>query len=451
MALGGGTWTSQNKILPGSYINFVSTAKASASLSMRGIVAMPLFLGWGPVGEIITVTAEDFQKNCLKIFGYFPEADEMLPLRELFRNTRILYTYRLTASTAAKAECTFATAKYPGTRGNSLKIVIAANVDAEDAWDVSTYLGSVCVDKQSVWDAGQLATNDFVNFKEGITLAATAGTALTGGTDGAAITGAVYQDFLDKIESYRFNTLGCTTDDATTTALFAAFTKRLRDDSGAKFQAVIFLNSTEGTEALTVNHEGVIAIANKVTGYKENIPGIGDYALIYWTTGAAASCEVNRSNTNKKYDGELEVLAPFTQIDLELGVRQAWFIFYNDNGVVRILEDINTLFTTTEVKGEAFKSNQTVRICDQIANDIAALFNDRYLGIVPNDAAGRISLWNDVCKILQDLENIRAIENFDTELVTVEPGENKKAVVVNVAALNIVNAMSQLYMSIVIE
>ena len=40
MAFGGGTFTSQNKVLPGAYINFVSAARASASLSERGTAAM---------------------------------------------------------------------------------------------------------------------------------------------------------------------------------------------------------------------------------------------------------------------------------------------------------------------------------------------------------------------------------------------------------------------------
>ena len=38
---------SQNKILPGTYINFVSVASASPVLSNRGIVTMPLELDWG--------------------------------------------------------------------------------------------------------------------------------------------------------------------------------------------------------------------------------------------------------------------------------------------------------------------------------------------------------------------------------------------------------------------
>ena len=33
MALGGGTFVTQNKILPGSYINVISAASASAELS----------------------------------------------------------------------------------------------------------------------------------------------------------------------------------------------------------------------------------------------------------------------------------------------------------------------------------------------------------------------------------------------------------------------------------
>ena len=78
------------------------------------------------------------------------------------------------------------------------------------------------------------------------------------------------------------------------------------------------------------------------------------------------------------------------------------------------------------------------------------LFNTRYLGTVPNDAAGRVALWNDICKLHQDLESIRAIEDFDPDSVTVEQGDTKKAVLCIVKNLNVVNAMAQLYMSVII-
>ena len=84
MAYGGGTWLTQNKVLPGAYINFTSVSKASATLSDRGVAAIPLPLAWGPEGTVFEVTNGDLQKNSMDIFGYSYMDDAMLPLRELF-------------------------------------------------------------------------------------------------------------------------------------------------------------------------------------------------------------------------------------------------------------------------------------------------------------------------------------------------------------------------------
>ncbi len=91
-----------------------------------------------------------------------------------------------------------------------------------------------------------------------------------------------------------------------------------------------------------------------------------------------------------------------------------------------------------------------MRVLDQIANDIALLFAQKYLGKVPNDAAGRISLWNDIVKHHQELQTIRAIENFSPENVQVERGDTKKAVLVT-DYVTPVNAMEQLYMTVYVE
>ena len=88
MALGGGTFVTQNKELPGAYINFVSAASASATLSERGIATMPLELDWGIDGEVFEVTNGDFQKNSLKIFGYDYTHDKLKGLRDLFLNSK---------------------------------------------------------------------------------------------------------------------------------------------------------------------------------------------------------------------------------------------------------------------------------------------------------------------------------------------------------------------------
>lgn len=160
---------------------------------------------------------------------------------------------------------------------------------------------------------------------------------------------------------------------------------------------------------------------------------------------------VNKSLTNSKYNGELTVDTNYTQADLEAAIKAGKFMLHSVNGTVRVLEDINTLVTLTAEKGEIFQSNQTVRVCDQIANDVAVLFNTRYVGIVPNDASGRATLWNDIVKLIQQLETLRAVEDFDPDTVSVDIGDRKGSVLLTIDGLNIVNAMSQLYMSVIIQ
>lgn len=440
MALGGGAWQVQNKVLPGSYINFSSVAKASATLSDRGYAAAPFVLSWGPEDEVFAVTSGEFQKNSKAIFGYSYDHPKMLALREIFLHATTVYCYRLGLGAKA-ASCALASAKYPGIRGNDISIVVAINVDDESLWDVTTYLDGIAQDTQTVAAADDLTGNNYVNFKKGATLEATAGMPLTGGEDVANITGDSHQAFLDKIEAYAFNALCCPAADPTIVKLYAAYTQRVRDEVGAKFQLVAW-------EPSTVDYEGVIGVWNEAV---HPSVAVDAHAVVYWVTGAQAGVAVNKSLTNAKYDGELILNTDLTQAELTAAIKAGKFVFHNVNGDTRILEDINTLLTLSDTKGEVFQSNQTMRVCDQIANDIAVLFNTRYVGVVPNDASGRSALWGDITHYLKQLEGIRAVENFDPDTVSCEQGDKKKAVLVTVNGLNIVNAMAQLYMSVIIQ
>lgn len=438
MALGGGTFLTQNKILPGAYINFISVASASATLSDRGIATIPLDMNWGPEGEVITVELGDFQKNSQKIFGYAYTADELKPMREIFLHAKKVHFFRLNTS-GVKATCTYATAKYPGTRGNDLRIVIEANENSqEDAalYDVSTFLGTLQVDQQkAISKMSDLKNNDYVDFNTGASLELTASTPLTSGTNGT-VEDATFQTYLDKMEAYTFNAMGCLSTDPTITALFASFCKRMRDDVGKKFQVVCFRNLAD--------YEGVVSVKNGLVGDTENP------ALIPWATGVVAGTAVNKSATNMDYDGEYSVDTDYTQSELENGILEGSFMFHLVDDEVRVLEDINTFVSVTDEKSADFSSNQTIRVLDQIANDIAVLFGTKYIGKVPNDASGRISLWNDIVKHHQELQNIRAIENFSPDNVTVAQGDTKKAVVV-ADYVTPVNAMAQLYMTVYVQ
>lgn len=432
MALGGGTWTSQDKVLPGSYINFVSADKAGITLSDRGVCAIPMELDWGKDGEVIKVNAEDVRNVSYRVFGHDYTDEEMLPIREVFRHAKTLYIYRL--NSGEKAANDYATANCSGARGNDLKIAIIANVDEPSKFDVVTYLGTVKMDTQTVEKAADLKANDYVTFKGNATLEAAAGVPLTGGTNGD-VTGDTHQKALDALEAYAFNALGCPSSDNKVKALYVAYSKRMRDEVGVKFQTIVYDTAAD--------YIGVINLKSKVTGEKEQ-------DLVYWLTGAEAGCAVNRSVTNMKYDGEYMVDTPLTQYELKTAVKNGELVFHKVGNEIHVLEDINSFVTLTSEMGADFQLNQVIRVLDQVGNDIASMFNTKYLGKIQNDNSGRISFWNDVVSFFSKMQDIGAIENFDSGEVVVANGEDKRSVLVTTNCQPVC-AMEKLYMTVTVE
>lgn len=427
MALGGGIYLTQNKILPGAYINFVSKATATATLRDRGVVAFAFDLDWGKENEIFEVIEDDVIKNSLQLFGYDYASEKLNGIKDIFKNSTKLYCYRLNSG-GTKASNVYCTAKYGGTRGNDLKVVIAANVDEPSNFDVSLYIDSRVVFSQTVKTAADLAENAWVEWKTSASLEVTASTPLTGGTNGTS-DATSHQNFIDKIESYPdVNAIGYAGKDEAIKALYAAWVKYMRDSVGVKLQAVLF--------GYAADSEAVVNVKNSAD-------------IVYWATGVIAGTAVNASATNKRYDGNFSVNTNYTQAQLEGCIKSGEWVLHKVGDEIHVLMDINSLVTETADKGEIFKDNQTIRIIDQIATATAAIFNSKYLGHVPNDSDGRLSLWGDLCKIHQDLQSIRALENFKNEDITVVQGDDKHSVLVN-ESITVINTMTKLYMAVVV-
>ena len=433
MVWGGGSFLTQNKILGGAYINFISKAVPSATLLDRGVVAFGFDLDWGVEGKIFEVVESDVLKNSLKIFGYDYASEKLAGIKDILKNSRKLYAYRLNTG-GVKATNTYATAKYSGTRGNDLRVVIENAVDLESGFTVSLYLGTTLVDQQTVLSAADLVNNDYVDWKTEASLAVTAGENLATGTNGTSAT-TNHQSFLNACESYPdINAIGYAGAESDIKALYAAWVKNMRDNVGVKMQAVL--------HQYTADHEAVVNVENEAVDTNKA-------ALVYWVTGVIAGTAVNKSATNKKYDGEFEAKVDYTQSELEKCLQAGKFTLHRVGDEIRVLEDVNSLTTVTVEKGEIFKDNQTIRIIDQIATAIANVFTTKYLGQVPNDKDGRLSLWADVCKVHTELQDIRALEDFDPKDITVEQGDAKKSVVIN-ESITIVNTMVRLYMTVVV-
>lgn len=429
MALGGGIWLFQNKKLPGTYINFVSKERASVDIADRGYGTMALELDWGPADQIFRVDADTFQTDCQQIFGYDYGHDKMKALRDLFINLKTGYFYRLN-SDGEKAKNEIAEALYPGVRGNDLSVAIQDDVDHEGKFIVTTYLKTdgvlKAVDKQDNVATGEdLTANDYVKFIKTGALTATASTPLADGTNGSEVTTANYQDYIELIEPYYFNCLGYAGTDSAIQSLLINFVKRCREDSGAKFQVILY-NKEDA------NYEGVISIKNNVTD-----AGAEPGSLVYWLTGAEASCAINASCTNKIYDGEYTVNTAYKQYELEQAITDGLLMFHNVTDAVsgnvegdtRVLKDINTFTEFTKDKNEDFSFNQVIRVLDNSAIDLARLFNRTYLGKVQNDDQGRLALWNDGVALFESYQKVRAIQNFVADDLPVPmQGDSKDSV-----------------------
>lgn len=438
MALGGGTWVTQNKVIPGSYINIVSADKNTSTLGERGIVALPIALEWCTSNDVVTISAEDFQKNSLKLLGFNLMDDKMLVFREVFKHATKVLVYNI-AQGGSKASCTYATAKGEGVRGNNLKLVVAENVDDESKFDVITYLDNAIVDEQTVATMADLVENDFVKWTTTATLEATAGLPFTGGTNGTAEAANV-QKALDVLESHQFTVLHAPmAGDATINALCAEYTKRRRDQDGVKFQTVV-----SNAAKVAYDYEGVVSVETLGT-----FNGVSEH-LSYWAAGAVAGCAVNKSCTNMTYDGELDPIVKYKQTELETLIKTGHFALHKVDEEFRVLTDINSLVTFTKAKSKDFQKNQVIRVIDERANYVARCYNNDFLGKVQNDKAGRVSFWNALETHARELEQIRAIQNYASDELIVEVGEDKDAVVVT-ESLEPTVAMEKLYMTIVIK
>ena len=417
----------QNKVLPGAYINFVSRPRAMSSLGERGVVCVGMELDWGAEG-MMTVEAADFRTDSRSLFGYDYLSEEMKDMRELFLHAKKVLIYRLNGGEKAAATLgsMTVTAKYTGKRGNDICVAIVENVDEEGCFDVETYLDQELVDSQTAAKIEELEDNGYVTFSGEGDLTAAAGTYLTGGTT-TAVTGSGYTDFLEAAEAEDFNVLVYNGTDETTKKLFVNFTKRMREEEGVKFVTVLH----DHAEA---DHEGVISVGTA----KE---------LVYWAAGATAGAEVNESLTNVVYDGEYEVDAKMKKSEYIKGIQAGQFLFYEEDGQLRVLRDINSFTSFEAAKNSDFSSNRVMRVLDSIANDVANIFSKYYLGKQSNNANGRNLLKAEILAYHEELMKIEAIENFTADDITVEKGTEKQDVVVY-ESVQPVDAMEKLYMKV---
>ncbi|KWX80324.1 hypothetical protein AMQ84_04215 [Paenibacillus riograndensis] len=437
--MAGGTWTTQNKVRPGVYVNVALNQSAIGKMGTRGITALALSLSWGAPGVITKITAqEDFEK----LLGYDLGHSSLLPVREALKRASTVLLYRL--NEGVKATVTNnglqVTAKYGGERGNDISVIIEKNIENNVLFDVKTLLAGTELDKQTVGDADELAANDYVKFQkngtEGLTL--TAGIRLAGGANGT-VTNAAHSDFLGALEVQEFQTVGLLSKDNSLKALYSAFVKRLRDMEGKKVQAVV-------SDYAAAGHEGIISVKNGVV-LSDGTAIDGEHAVA-WVAGATAAAAVNESLTYQAYDDAVDADVRLSHSETTDALLNGEFLFTYSGGRAVVEQDINTFTAYAPDKGRAFSKNRVLRVLDGIANDLKSIFEKYYIGKVANNEDGRTLFWSQCATYMNDLQNIGAIEDFKAQTdVVVAAGTDSDSIVVDVA-VKPVDSVEKVYMKV---
>lgn len=344
----GGTWNSQNKILPGAYINFLTNAPLSITIGDRGIVALLQEVSKGTKGEMYRITALDQSQ--------WPEgvtAEDKLLANETLKGAQTVLVYNL-----------------------------GQNHIADDV-----------------------------------------------------------QEALEKLQTENFNVLCYPYDDEGSAAIKSAiqtWVEAMRDDEGVKIQAVLanydadseaIINVTQGVEL----SDGTVLTPAQCTA---------------WVAGITAGAFINQSNTGRLYVGAVDVVPRMTKTEMEAAIQNGEFILKVDSAQnVTAVYDINSLTTIAPEKGKQFTKNRLIRTIDSINNDIKTIFESNYVGKVDNNPDGRSLLRATLIEYFNELQRLNAIQNFQPEDVTVSPGVDSDAVVID-CYIQPVDSVEKIYITV---
>ena len=446
--MAGGNWASQNKILPGVYINVQSRESVAVAAGERGIVAIAKALKWGASGVVQEITPGE---DLTPYIGYDITSSEAIFLREMMKGSDVttapnkILLYRLEGTSGAEASATVgsltATALYEGTRGNDLSIIIAADPDDPTTYEIRTVIDGATVDSQIFTALSEIVDNAWIDFSaSGTTITETSGTSLTGGVD-PTIAATDYADFLEAREPFEFDIVIYDGSTATVISAFTQFVNRMNDTVGRKCQAVMSLGSG------TANNKYVIDVKNGVT--LSDGTNLTAEQATYWVGGTEAGAKYNQSLTYAQYPGAMSAYPKLSDSEAEAAISAGKLAFIDTFGVTKVCMDINSKTSTTPKEGAEFKKNRVIRVINQFCNDLYKEFAANYIGKVDNNDRGRSLLRGWIVGYLNEMQSNNGIQNFTAEDVTVSPGNTIDSVLVTVA-IQPVDAIERIYVTVTV-
>jgi hypothetical protein len=451
----GGTWTVQNKQRPGAYINFVAVPKPVGAIGDRGVMTACLPMTWGPTGQLITLYGEDLLngKSLAKVGCTASDADESLPYRLALAGSYKALLFRADtggtkATNVISPGVLTVEAKYEGTTGNNISVVITA--DKPQAGQYTVDILYKLIQRESFVVSELADFNDieskWVDFivpssPSSTEIPVTTGAVLSGGTNGTVDGETIYPAYFSAIEGEQWQCMAINTSEPIGPQV-TDFIRLLRDTRGKKVQAVVY-NYPEA------DYEGIISVDQ---GFKTAQDTVTVDLFPLYVASITAGANVNESNTARVIQDAISIINPIAEEDIEDALKAGKFLLsYRQDGAVCVEKDINSLHSFTVDKNYAFSKNRVVRCLDEIGNTTALIFNRNYCGKVDNDDVGRNLYKTELISMMDQLQSIGAIQNFEgTSDITVLPGSDVDSVVVDLL-VQPVDSMEKLYMTVNVD
>lgn len=447
----GGTWTVQNKQRPGAYINFVSVPKPVGTLGDRGVMTCAMPMTWGPTDKLIKLYSEELLngKSIPKVGCDAFNTEASLPYRLALSGCYEALIYRMdTGGNKASivvdsgTNTVEATAKYHGTTGNSISVVIAKDKPEVGKYTVDILFELVQKESFVVSSPADLEDieSEWVDFtvaEDASVIPETSGAVLAGGTNGTVVKNL--SSYFNLISGEIWQCLAVNSTDAAIKANISEFIELMRTKRGKRVQAVVHDYTAADTE-------GIISVNQ---GYTTDVDTVSVDMFPIYVASITAGAQVNESNTARVIEGAKTIINPINEEDIEDALKVGRFLItYRQDGAVCVEKDINTLHTFTVDKGYAFSKNRVIRCLDEIGNTAGLIFNRSYCGKVNNDDTGRNMYKTELISLVDQLVDIGAVTNFDgASDITVLPGIDIDSVVVD---MNVqpVDSMEKLYMTV---
>lgn len=401
---------SQPKVRPGTYVNVKNGRQPTASGSTRGVAMIPLIgYDWGPRDKWIIISADSPDGHIAELGRsiYDDTNDSMIMLQLMLIGATTVYVYIPAGGEKAKKKVEVAgvtmevTAKYPGTLGNTIKVVSVAN--PVKGFDVSIMMNGSDVELfESVEKVEELiGKSEYVDVTGSGTLAAFASQTLAGGSDTAQGNKGI-SDFLDKAEKVRFNCMCFPSEDTALRTALLTKIKYIRESIGQKCQAV--------ASNFDADYEGIINLVNSfVYGDKPLTTTLAGA----WLAGMTAGADYVTTLTYAKVVGATAVVGEMNN-EASIAAIQAGKTFFSvdETGNVILEYDINSRVNIDAETPQDIRKNRPLRVYDTFANDLLMTFVP---GKFDNDEDGWGVMEGIGRSMLQNYQDDGAITNVDLD------------------------------------